>query len=744
MKKYWGGIFLFFVLTMGVFAPAFSAHAQTASVASAPSAIELGGQDYETAIGSCSWSNWTPCFLSIVDGFVRLTAWFARITAQILDFFISFSISSSSYQNSNNTFVERGWSIIRDIANVAFIFMLLYIAIKHILQAGSSETKKLLKSLIIAALLINFSLFFCKIIIDSGNILARAFYNNIEMVNDDNPDYKDISVGIVKQFEPQKLFSPTFFKQVAAPGRPSDQPNYGWIFVMQMIMMALNIIIGFMFLSTFLLFAARVIGLWLLMIFSPIAFVSLALPNSGEMLGELGWSNWLKQMVSLSFMAPVFLFFLFLLIMFLEVAFTPSTPLASQDTVQALLSVFVPFIAVVLIMRIAKERAKDMAGKVGEMTTKAVGKALGYTLAAAGVAGGAALGLGGMVGRRFVGQSAARELASGVNQDRVRMFNAQANEAAAAGNHAEAAKYRSLASEHADRVNLLERRRSRSYDLRQDKFLKEKVFGSRLGQALVGKEGIAASLGAAVSGGEKLTLKFGKGADTNVKKQEQEQEKKALEMAKLYDTGAREEDSLALIGYTARKGMVAKDELVEHIGGYLEEIQKLEKKGLITQKEAKDRRNLADKWMKRVETATKDEDIQEVVEGLIKRNPDGSPEMKDGKAVRQKDTSTGDESKKFAGAAKRAFADVYEASTAVHGLYGAIDRMTGLLGGQRTRPEPSSVIADKIRKGPKKDLDKSLKDLIEEANKGGDKGGDKKPEPEKPKPKPSPDEDDGA
>lgn len=373
---------------MGVFAPAFSAHAQTAVTSN----IET--QDYETALGACDifGGNWTPCFLGIVDLFVQLTAWFARITAQILDFFISFSISSSSYQNSNSTFVERGWSIIRDIANVSFIFMLLYIAIKHILQAGSSETKKLLKSLIVAALLINFSLFFCKIIIDAGNILARAFYNNIEMVNDDNPDYKDISVGIVEKVQPQKLFSVNFFKQVPAPGRPSNQPSYGWIFVMQVITIAVNIIMALMFLSTFLLFAARVIGLWLLMIFSPIAFVSLALPNSGEMLGELGWSKWLKQMTSLSFMAPVFLFFLFLLVMFLEIAFTPSTPLASQDTAQALMGVFVPFIVVVLIMRIAKERAKDMAGKVGEMTTKAVGSALGYAAGAAGLAfGGAAI-----------------------------------------------------------------------------------------------------------------------------------------------------------------------------------------------------------------------------------------------------------------------------------------------------------------------------------------------------------------
>jgi hypothetical protein len=132
----------------------------------------------------------------LVSGFYYLilvpSGWFAYQSGRLFDFFMAYSLDSNSYTGGNGDFVNQGWAVIRDIANVLFIFTLLYIAITHILQAGTSGTKKLLTGLIVAALLINFSLFFSKIIIDGGNILARVFYNNIEVTYDDHPDGSDI------------------------------------------------------------------------------------------------------------------------------------------------------------------------------------------------------------------------------------------------------------------------------------------------------------------------------------------------------------------------------------------------------------------------------------------------------------------------------------------------------------------------------------------------------------------------
>ena len=75
--------------------------------------------------------------------------------------------------------VEQGYKIILNVANMIFIFLLLYIAIKTILGDGG-DMKKLLTNIIVVALMINFSLFMTKVIIDASNIVAMGFYNAIQ------------------------------------------------------------------------------------------------------------------------------------------------------------------------------------------------------------------------------------------------------------------------------------------------------------------------------------------------------------------------------------------------------------------------------------------------------------------------------------------------------------------------------------------------------------------------------------
>src|SRR3989344_4382648 len=73
--------------------------------------------------------------------------------------------------------VDSGWVVFRDVANMLFIFILLYIAIATILNVA--DTKKMLTTVIVTALLVNFSLFLTKVVVDASNIVALAFYNKI-------------------------------------------------------------------------------------------------------------------------------------------------------------------------------------------------------------------------------------------------------------------------------------------------------------------------------------------------------------------------------------------------------------------------------------------------------------------------------------------------------------------------------------------------------------------------------------
>ena len=107
----------------------------------------------------------------------------AEGAARFLDFFVYYSTNSTSYTND---FVTNAFAAVRDIANIFFIIALLYVAIKTILDIGVTNSKKTIGVIVIVALLINFSLFFTQIIIDSRpkqqNITSRSWRTNISFV----------------------------------------------------------------------------------------------------------------------------------------------------------------------------------------------------------------------------------------------------------------------------------------------------------------------------------------------------------------------------------------------------------------------------------------------------------------------------------------------------------------------------------------------------------------------------------
>ena len=69
--------------------------------------------------------------------------------------------------------MEKGWGAVRDVANIFFILMLLYVAIKTVLSLNVTDNKRLVGVIIIVALLINFSLFTTKVVIDASNIFSK-------------------------------------------------------------------------------------------------------------------------------------------------------------------------------------------------------------------------------------------------------------------------------------------------------------------------------------------------------------------------------------------------------------------------------------------------------------------------------------------------------------------------------------------------------------------------------------------
>lgn len=340
------------------------------------------------------------------------SSWLFAGAGIFFDFIFEYSISSDAY--SGNQFVTEGWKIMRDICNIFFIFILIYIAFTLILDVQNAKSKEMIRNVIIIGLLINFSMFFAKVIIDSGNILARVFYNSeaIEQSSTDNAtrggasigsgfgDEISLSAGLVSKVNPQEIVRNADKVNITA-GRESDivggsskSLGAGGFILVTFLAVIINLLGIFVFISVALIFVARVIGLWFAMIFAPFAFLSFTVPGLAK-IKTLGGKSWISDLLALSFVAPLFMFMLYLILLFLEKGFGN---IVSPDNtgVKFVLSIIIPFVFIMIMLLQAKKLAKEYSGSIGQSITK------GVTAAAALAVGGAALGAA-TIGKKTVG-----------------------------------------------------------------------------------------------------------------------------------------------------------------------------------------------------------------------------------------------------------------------------------------------------------------------------------------------------
>lgn len=237
-----------------------------------------------------------------------------NISSRFLDYAVDFSVKDFKQNIENIGVVNQGYKIILNVANMIFIFILLYIAINMILGIGSGDIKKLLTNIIVVALLMNFSLFMTKVIIDASNIVAMGFYNAVrtEVTSaESDGNQQIISVGSISTAMMSGLRLQT---QMSAPSSEYNKEDSVHGFTNFNIAMnqfggsALLLVSAFVFFSAAFLFVIRIITLLFYMIFSPVAFLGYVFPQL-----EKYSKNWWTGLQNQAFFAPVFLFIVYLI-----------------------------------------------------------------------------------------------------------------------------------------------------------------------------------------------------------------------------------------------------------------------------------------------------------------------------------------------------------------------------------------------------------------------------------------------
>lgn len=289
-------------------APAPTPAARTSSSASS------GGvtfSDYQqvwantSSLTNCTGGGATACIVQAVG--LMITFLFSVITyflSKLLILLTSVLIVFARYNKFNNAPpVKIGWVVIRDIVNMLFIVILLASAFMTII--GQAESKgmhytKVLPGVITGAILVNFSRTIMLLAIDASQVVTLTFISAFEGSIAGNI-FQALGITRMTQLQAQ----PTTDATQAVISLVNISVAY--LLAMFLLMTAVAIILVYVGYFIF-----RIIGLWMLIILSPIAFVAGSMPKTfGSMFKDLQ-SEFDKRFSSLLIGGPTIAFFLWL------------------------------------------------------------------------------------------------------------------------------------------------------------------------------------------------------------------------------------------------------------------------------------------------------------------------------------------------------------------------------------------------------------------------------------------------
>ncbi len=316
---------------------------------------------------------------------------------------LSFVINITTFRDI--PLVNEGWRIVRDFVNLIFILILLLIGLATILDLQQYGVKKLLPSLLIAALLINFSLPIAGFVLDISQGLTKFFITKMHLTDGDfsktlSNDLKlgglsSVSVEIgqgsigenLKAQLPYMIGGPIggfIWKAFVEDENPINKNNIALLmlflknFIMLIYIFALTVATIF--------FVVRIAYIWLLLIAAPAAWAAYALPWTKKY-----FSQWWNQFLNWTFFAPIYLFILYLTLFALQAGKIPeqlSASNAESDIIKSLgvsMQFFIQFAVVILMLLGGIKFALIMAAKSSKTTMgfaeKVAGGVTGLTFA---------------------------------------------------------------------------------------------------------------------------------------------------------------------------------------------------------------------------------------------------------------------------------------------------------------------------------------------------------------------------
>ncbi len=304
--------------------------------------------------------------ISIVSGLIYLLGY---LISAALDFNISIL-------DFDPPFIITGWQIFRDIANLGFVLGIIIIGVATILRIKNYRAQEILWKLIVAALIVNFSLVIAGSFIQVANSFSSYIVSYIGAGGSD-----DIGTGVArlgdsfKFFELQNTIGKWGFDDNASQFNMQSAGSQLLSAVNMGIFLVFSIMVFFSLLAFCVLLFLRYFYLSFLLIISPIVWLLWIFPDTKK-----HWGKWWSSFLNWVLYAPLVLFFVYLSLAVNEryAQYTTEKYNAGEGVdIGVIVSSLVSIALLVGGMKIAKKMGEEGAGLAFSFADKAKSWAAG-------------------------------------------------------------------------------------------------------------------------------------------------------------------------------------------------------------------------------------------------------------------------------------------------------------------------------------------------------------------------------
>src|SRR6056297_1651794 len=227
-----------------------------------------------------------------VDLIAVVASFFVDLIGILVSMVVYSIVAFSNYNNFiHEEAIKHAWEIIVSFCNMFFILILLVIAFANILNIDSYKIKNTLPKVVIMAVLINFSLMICGLLIDFSQIFMMTFVNALgtsggSFIN---------TLGVNEYFAIVKK------QKAITKGTELDVASAALGMAMTVVFMFISLIV---LVCVLVIIIMRIMLLWAYSVLSPFAFLLSAFP-AGKAWASKWWDRFTKELI----VGPVLMFF---------------------------------------------------------------------------------------------------------------------------------------------------------------------------------------------------------------------------------------------------------------------------------------------------------------------------------------------------------------------------------------------------------------------------------------------------